>query len=218
MRITKKIFLSFLFISLLSACSPSGEHVANKIVELRLIKYNGDTEIMKINTNTESIKLSEKRVVRIEGLENLPNLTELSLPFFSINSLEWIPKRIRKLDLHGNELEGLKGIEEFILLEWVYLAANRISNIDAVFRNHTIKKAYFASNKNIEIVTCSDNGSIELLDLTDNNVKHIYNLDKLKNLKYLYLSVNPIENNVEEINRLREINPKVKIEVGSQGK
>ncbi len=211
MRIMKKILLAFLFLSLLSACSSSGERGANKTVELKFIKYNGDTEIMKVNANTESIELSQMRVVKIEGLENLPNLKKLNLEFFSISSLDWIPKRIRKLDLHGNELESLDGIEEFILLEWVYLAANRITNIDAVFRNHTIKKAYFASNKNIEIVTCSDNNSIELLDLTDNNVKHIYNLDRLRNLKYLYLSVNPIENDIEEINKLREENPKVEI-------
>jgi Leucine-rich repeat (LRR) protein len=211
MRIMKKILLAFLLLNLLSACSSSGERRANKTVELKFIKYNGDIELMKVNANTESIILSKMQVIRIEGLENLPNLTKVSLPFFSINSLNWIPKRIKELDLYGNELESIGGIEDFSNLELVDFTANHISNIDALFRNKKIKKAYLSGNKKIEIITCSDNDSIELLYLTDNNINHIYNLDKLSNLKYLSLQANPIENNTEKINELRKMNPRVEI-------
>lgn len=209
----KRVFLVLMLIGLSVSVSAQGESDTNETVKLKLIGYEVDiVETIEVDRNTERIALSKRKVVRIEGLEELPQLTELSLFAFFINSLDWIPKGIKKLNLHFNKLESLDGIEEFTSLEWVYLAANKINNIDSIFKNNSIKELYLAGNK-IEIVNCGDNGSIEELDLTGNNIKHIYSLNKLKSLKVLSLYANPIEQNREAINQLREENPGVEIEV-----
>ncbi|MBA7696380.1 Internalin A [subsurface metagenome] len=189
-----------------------GEIDTNATVKLKLIGHKGDIEIIEVDRNSERIALSKKKAVRIEGLEELPQLTDLSLQSFFINSLNWIPRNIKRLNLRYNKIQSLDGIEEFTMLEEFRVFGNKINEIDSIFKSNSIRVANLGGNV-IEIVNCSDNESIERLDFSNNNIKHIYNLHKLKKLKTLILYANPIETNIEGLNKLRDENPEVEIKV-----
>ena len=211
--IIKKAVLLFMLIGLNWAVLAQGENDKNEVVELKLIGYEGDiVETIEVDRNTERIALSKRKVVKIEGLKELPRLTELSLFGFFISSLDWLPKKIKRLDLHYNRVESLDEIEEFSQLEELRLFGNKIKSIDNIFRSNSIRIVNLGGNE-IEIVNCSDNESIERLDLSNNNIEHIYCLKNLKRLEIIILYANPIETDIEELKRLRAENPEVEIEV-----
>jgi hypothetical protein len=182
----------------------------NKKVKLKVIAMG--EEIIEVDKNSKSFGLIKKDLEKIEGLENLTQLEELSLQMNRIRSLDWIPKQIKRLHLNDNKLHNLDGIDRFTQLQEIYLDNNYIENIDDIFKLKSLK--ILEINVNIvKIIKCSNNDSIEKINLTNNKLINIYHLNKLRKLKRLSLFANPIEQDKELIKKLKFDNPNVEIRV-----
>ncbi len=110
-------------------------------------------------------------------------------------------KEIIGLNLSGNDITEIKGLENFTQLSVLDLSGNQITEIDNLEELKQLSFLNLSGNRIKEIKNLKELKQLLSLHLSGNQITEINNLDELKKLSSLHLSVNRIT----EIKNLKEL-------------
>jgi Leucine-rich repeat (LRR) protein len=165
----------------------------NYNIEFRTGEYDGDfsypafVELQKMDLRHDVIGITVKFNSPIDGLENFPNLKELTCldnNKFLTSFEKIIAPQLKKLHIIENmHLTSIKGIEKLVSLKSVNISCNKIESIEGV-----------QFLKNLEFFDCSDNEITSLkplnsefpklwhLNISGNEINDLKDLEKLQSL------------------------------------
>ena len=173
---------------------------------------------------------------KVTEIKTFKNMTSLTLVYESIKNISDIidnlpnPAALKYLCLNENQIKDLNGVEKLINLEQLHLNFNQIEKIEKISELNNLKTFWICENK-IKIIENLPNNitnfwaannlieeipedfdkytQLEFLNLSGNfisDLKDIFNLEKLKSLKKLYLSdINFGENPICQYSNYRQI-------------
>ncbi len=149
------------------------------------------------------IKCHKKDIESLAGLEQLTNLTKLSVYNNNITEIDLSPfKHLKQVNVAKNRLQSL-AIENHTFLEDVYAFSNQLTEI-------TIKNlpmlSMFKANTN-KVVNFEYDGlkNLEKIYLFNNEIEHI-DIYNLPSLKYMDVRQNPMSDELyEEMDRLESV-------------
>ena len=107
----------------------------------------------------------------------------------------------------GVETKDLELIGELTSLEWLDLYGNKLTEIQGLDKLTKLQRLWLGSNQITEIKGLDSLNSLTWLGLSDNNITEMKGLDNLKSLGCLYLSKNKISKiqGLDELTNLREL-------------
>jgi hypothetical protein len=116
--------------------------------------------------------LSSNQITEIKGLNELTNLSILSLYSNQITEIKGLDKltNLSKISLSSNQITEIKGLDKLTNLSELYLSSNQITEIKGLEKLTKLSKLFLSSNR----------------------ISEIKGLDKLTNLSELYLYLNKI--------------------------
>ncbi|BEV03227.1 leucine-rich repeat protein [Chryseobacterium gambrini] len=112
--------------------------------------------------------------------------------------------RLSVLDLSGNDISGIKGLENLTQLSVLDLSGNGIAGIKGLENLTLLSELDLSYNQITEIKSLEELKGLSKLNLSYNQITEIKNLESLKQLSTLYLSYNQITEikNLESLKRL----------------
>ena len=165
----------------------------------KICLYNGGYESPALNMNLYLHFLGFRK---IQNLDSFINLQVLYLENNSINKIEGIEKLIdlRCLYLQNNYIKEIEGLDNNTKLSILNLSNNKIKIIKNMSKLQKLENFYISKNdlstiQNLE--NLSKLKSLSLLDIqnnnfTDNSEELLEFLNKIENLKVLYLKGNEV--------------------------
>lgn len=146
---------------------------------------------------------------KIGKYEYFGNIISLDLSNNKFSSFQKIPRNIKKLNLSGNFLSDLNGINEFTNIEQLDISDNQITTIDGIEQLYNLTELNAENNKiktikalpqHLHSLNVSNNEIIEIDTLLANAINNI----KIENESrlYFFFQGNPINNfsSFEKIN------------------
>ncbi|GJS83953.1 protein phosphatase 1 regulatory inhibitor subunit PPP1R7 [Tanacetum coccineum] len=191
--------------------SMSGLSKASSTLKELYVSKNEVTKIEEID------HLYELRILELGSnrLRSLTNLQELWLGRNRIKSINLCGLRcIKKLSLQSNRLTSMKGLEECVALEELYLSHNGIAKMEGLSTLANLRVLDVSSNKlaaveDIEMLTC-----LEDLWFNDNQLASLDGIAEAvsgsrEKLTTIYLEHNPCAKLSNYVTALREIFPNI---------
>ena len=165
----------------------------------KLCKYNGSYETPELNVN---LYLHFQGFRKIQNLESFYKLQVLYLENNSISKIEGLEKLtdLRFLYLQNNFIQEIEGLDNNKLLCILNLSNNKIKTIKNMEMLQKLENFYISKN-NLSTIQDLENilelKSLSLLDIQNNNFSEnadelLSFLNKMENLKVLYLKGNDI--------------------------
>ncbi|KAH7704077.1 leucine Rich Repeat family protein [Aphelenchoides avenae] len=163
-------------------------------------------DVSKFDDGQQVIKLTQRRIRVIPDLSRFTQLQSLG---FCNNFLKSIKGKIihttlTELDLFGNSITKIRGLDGLVNLEWLSVGYNNLRKIEGLTNLVKLKRIHLLHNNIEKIEGLETLVNLELLDLRDNRIKEIENLDNQTNLSALYLGNNKIDR-IENISRLSKL-------------
>lgn len=117
-------------------------------------------------------------------------------------------KKIKILDLIGNNIKDLTPLFTVLSLEEVYLANNQISNLSGIEKLKNVKLLWIGNNKISDVEPISKMSNLIELEIADSEIKDISSLSKLVKIQVLNLEENYISDisPLSNLTNLHEIN------------
>jgi Leucine-rich repeat (LRR) protein len=114
---------------------------------------------------------------------------------------------LQSLNLAGNDIVEIKGLNELINIQALDLRRNKIMEIKGLDELTSLRYLGLADNRITEIKGLDKLTNLQTLSLVDNRITEIKGLDKLTNLQELNLSINKITKiqGLYELTSLREL-------------
>lgn len=216
----------------------AGQEFDSASKELRIMlnddNYNFDyldlSNISRLK-NLESLEISYSKEVfqplyifNYEGLSELKNLKKLTLrSVYFVKSKDDYSYNLEYI----NNIKSLKNIifNDMFMDDWSFL--NKINNVEemAVFWSDLSTLDFLNSNTSIKNLTLENTGiknfddvnsnlTIKSLDLSENwHLTDITGVNKLKNIEYLYIATEDIDNLEEQVEKIKEDLPYCKVKV-----
>lgn len=166
----------------------------------------------KTNTQITSLNLSGKELSQIpKEVFTCTNLKKLNL---SNNNLLEIPKEINQLtklevlDLSNNQLRHIQaGLFYLKRLKTLNISHNQLKKLPIQIKRLSCLTSLMVQNNNLEEIDYKIlPPKLEKLNISNNNLKDITWIDKLIDLKSLWVNNNPIENfSIESIIKLQSL-------------
>ena len=162
------------------------------------------------------------KTLSLEGNEGISNeaMSDLKsqLPFCTILHSDLVystqigeksyPSNLVELDLSGENLTDLSGIEKLSCLETLKLSQNHLTSVyqlEYCASRLTIKYLDLSYNELTDVSAISGYSAVETVNLTGNQIKSIQCLQRLPSLKTLYVGGNPLTE--EQLAAFREALP-----------
>ena len=113
-----------------------------------------------------------------------------------------------QLHLFANQISEIKGLDQLTHLQILYLYNNQILEINGLEQLTQLQELYLSGNQISEIKNLKQLTQLQVLDLSDNQILKIKGLERLKRLQILYLSDNQISEikGLEQLMQLQELN------------
>ncbi|UCD01265.1 MAG: leucine-rich repeat protein [Promethearchaeota archaeon] len=145
-------------------------------------------------TNLEELNLSHNAISEIKHLDNLNQLLRLNLSFNQIEKLTGIKslKNLQWLYLNDNKITQISEISTLHKLKGLYLSNNLIEKIEALDNLVDLKKLELSNNKITRIDGLKALNNLQELYLDNNKIKEFEGLENLTNLIMLHLGRNEI--------------------------
>ena len=117
-------------------------------------------------------------------------------------------KEIIGLNLSGNNIIEIKGLENLTQLRTLYLSSNKINAIKGLENLTQLQTLYLSGNKITEIKGLESLTKLQELDLSVNQITQLKGLERLTKLQILYLASNQISEikGLEELTQLQTLN------------
>ena len=154
----------------------------------------------------ESLLLSSNQISKIEGLENLVNLNELSLYKNQISKIEGLETlvQLKALYIFANQISKIERLETLIQLEILFLSSNQISKIEGLEKLIQLGVLVLSINQISKIEGLEKLKELQVFQLSNNQISKIEGLEKLNKLQVLDVSNNQISKieGLEKLNKL----------------
>ncbi|KAH7911090.1 L domain-like protein [Hygrophoropsis aurantiaca] len=145
--------------------------------------------------------------------ENITHLTSLQTVYFvqnrisKINSIGSLGSTLRSLELGGNRIRHIEGLEELVNLEELWLGKNKVSKLENLSRLTNLKILSMQSNRITKIEGLEALINLEQLYLSHNGIEKLEGLENNSKLKTIDLGVNfiPAIENISHLTSLEEL-------------
>ncbi len=138
---------------------------------------------------------SERQATDFDLLQELTSLRRLDAGFFGLGqdttAFEHL-KRLKFLDLSGNELKDVSGLAGLVQLEHLSLAQNPLANTSALSQLGLLKRLNLAHTGSSSFDALAQLERLEELDLSGNDLTSVKGLEQIGSLRILRLSDNSI--------------------------
>jgi len=166
-------------------------------VEIGLTYKNrlGDTShsLEKFPYYTRVVELDYKRLLSVDGLQNLSRLTGLNLNHNLLDEIPNINRSLLELDLQYNNIAKLTGLTSMLSLSILNVSRNFITKIQGLDSLSKLTFLNLSYNKITKIEGLDNLKNLEILNLSNNKITIIEGLDNLEYLDELDLSNNNIK-------------------------
>lgn len=172
--------------------------ILNTAMAMQIIATgNKFTDLSRVANNTiQSLDLSENRaeLQNVGSLEKLENLKSLSLRDCKIKGVDELgaQMQLRELDLSGNSLTSLAGIEKMTNLESLKIENNNLTSLDGVGELKKMVAFYADNNKLSEAKELLKLERLNFVALNGNQFKEIPKFTK-QSILSLAIASNPLE-------------------------
>lgn len=157
-----------------------------KFCQGNYVEYNG----VFYYVNNNSLELNDLDIQDIKDIKNLEELTSL-----------------KTLQLQGNKIEAIDGIDHLINLETIYLDNNLIDEVGSLNSLKNLRNLSLSNNKIKKILGIAELSSLNTLNLSNNEIYEIENLENNIKLRKLDLS----NNKISEIKNIHTLNSLVRL-------
>lgn len=154
----------------------------------------------------ENLNFTYNSITKIEGLDNLINISKLYLNSNQITKIEGLDNltNISILYLNSNQITKIEGLDNLINISELALYSNQITKIEGLDNLINISILYLSHNQITKIEDLNQLVNISILDLSHNHITKIEDLDQLVNISELDLSLNYITK-IEGLNNLTNV-------------
>ncbi|MFW9818039.1 MAG: leucine-rich repeat domain-containing protein [Candidatus Thorarchaeota archaeon] len=178
-----------------------------------LLNQNSINKIENLGnlSNLETLELTRNNIKEINNLDNLIELERLNLSFNRIERITGLQnlKNLMWLYLNGNKISKIEGLYFLEKLKGLYLSNNTIKKIESLENLLNLKNLELSYNKIGKIEGLQNLSDLQELYLDNNELKKVENLNKLQSLIMLHLGRNTISEfrreNVEDLKNLNFI-------------
>jgi len=176
-----------------------------------LLSQNFIREIENLSSlsSLEILDLSHNQIEKIDNLDELIQLRRLNLSFNKIDEIIALHnlKDLMWLYLNNNKISKIEGLLPLKNLKGLYLSNNLIEIIECLENLLTLRKLELSNNKIRKLDGLQNLLELQELYLDNNNLKKVENLDRLQSLIMLHLGRNDIsEFRRESIENLKNLN------------
>ncbi len=176
-----------------------------------LLNQNSIREIENLCnlSNLEILEMSRNQINKIENLDSLLQLERVNLSFNKIEKIKALEnlKNLTWLYLNGNKISKIEGLLLLENLKGLYLSSNQIERIESLENLVNLKKLELSNNQIRKIEGLQNLRELQEIYLDNNNIKEVDNLDYLCSLIMLHLGRNNIsEFRRESIENLKNLN------------
>ena len=119
-------------------------------------------------------------------------------------------EKVTKLNLGGNKLTDVKGLEKLTKLKELYLAKNQLTNVKGLEKLWQLTRLHLHSNQLTDVKGLEKLTQLTHLNLTSNKLTSVTGLENLTQLTHLYLENNP-DLTKAQIDELQKALPKCEI-------
>ena len=119
-------------------------------------------------------------------------------------------EKVTKLNLGGNKLTDVKGLEKLTKLKELYLAKNQLTNVKGLEKLWQLTRLHLHSNQLTDVKGHEKLTQLKHLNLTSNKLTSVTGLENLTQLTHLYLENNP-DLTKAQIDELQKALPNCKI-------
>lgn len=180
-------------------------------LEKLLLNQNAISRIENLNnlSNLETLELTRNKIEEINNLDSLIELERLNLSFNRIERIKGLQnlKNLMWLSLNGNKISKIEGLMILEKLKGLYLSNNTIEKIGSLENLLNLKKLELSYNQIRKIEGLQNLRELQELYLDNNEIKRVENLDKLQSLIMLHLGRNSItEFRRESVEDLKNLN------------
>ena len=153
----------------------------------------------KVVPNSPEAKAAIEAAIRKAAKKPTGELTQADL------------EKVTKLNLGGNKLTDVKGLEKLTKLKELYLAKNQLTNVKGLEKLWQLTRLHLHSNQLTDVKGLEKLTQLTHLNLTSNKLTSVKGLEKFTQLKFLILDGNPALTKVQ-IDELKKALPDCKIE------
>ncbi|MFX1419440.1 MAG: leucine-rich repeat protein [Promethearchaeota archaeon] len=185
----------------------------DSLINLKKLFLNGNfiEKIENLTTliNLEELNLGHNKIVEIKNLNTLKQLKRLNLSFNQIKKIEGFNtlKDLMWLYLNDNEITQITGLTSLLNLKGLYLSNNLIEWIEGIDSLVNLKKIELSNNKIFKITGLNALRNLQELYLDNNNIQRIEELANLESLIMLHLGRNKISHYRNEyVESLKNLN------------
>ncbi|NLD47272.1 MAG: hypothetical protein GX660_08735, partial [Clostridiaceae bacterium] len=164
-------------------------------------KKAGELSLNDLSKITK-LKLEEKKISNLHGMQYLFNLKELDLSNNDIETIEPLENllKLEKLSISNNSVKNIEPLGNLMNLEYLDLDNNNVSDITPLVRCTNLKQLSLLKNNFSDEVDLYNFSNLEILDLGQNKITVINGFEDLANLRKLYLN----SNNLTDINDIEK--------------
>ena len=152
----------------------------------------------KVVPNSPEAKAAIEAAIRKAAKKPTGELTQADL------------EKVTKLNLGGNKLTDVKGLEKLTKLKELYLAKNQLTNVKGLEKLWQLTRLHLHSNQLTDVKGLEKLTQLTHLNLTSNKLTSVTGLENLTQLTHLYLENNPALTKAQ-IDQLQKALPKCKI-------
>ena len=152
----------------------------------------------KVVPNSPEAKAAIEAAIRKAAKKPTGELTQADL------------EKVTKLNLGGNKLTDVKGLEKLTKLKELYLAKNQLTNVKGLEKLWQLTRLHLHSNQLTDVKGLEKLTQLTHLNLTSNKLTSVTGLENLTQLTHLYLENNP-DLTKAQIDELQKALPKCKI-------
>lgn len=151
------------------------------------------------------LDLYDNHLKKIDGVEELVNLTKLDLSYNNIRKIEKLDKlvKLEYLYLCSNKISKIENLQAQVNLISLELGANRIRVIENLPAAENLKELHLATNKISKIENIPKYDKLRVLTLQENRLSKVENLEHLSSIEEIYLGGNALSS-VQGLDSLAE--------------
>ncbi|KAI1348603.1 hypothetical protein F5Y01DRAFT_306688 [Xylaria sp. FL0043] len=142
----------------------------------------------------EELDLYDNLISRIQGLDNLTNLTSLDLSFNKIKHIKNISNLTNLTDLFfvSNKISRIEGLDTLVNLRNLELGSNKIREIQNLDALVNLEELWLAKNKISDLHGLGGLPKLRLLSIQSNRISDLSPLREVPQLEELYVSHNAL--------------------------
>ena len=152
----------------------------------------------KVVPNSPEAKAAIEAAIRKAAKKPTGELTQADL------------EKVTKLNLGGNKLTDVKGLEKLTKLKELYLAKNQLTNVKGLEKLWQLTRLHLHSNQLTDVKGLEKLTQLTHLNLTSNKLTSVTGLENLTQLTHLYLENSP-DLTKAQIDELQKALPKCQI-------